>query len=65
MVYVTTNLSVGACDSAGNFSNTSNYYTYTLDNTAPTITITQPNTTPALSKTITASASDGTLYMTA
>ena len=36
-----------------------------IDRTAPTITITQPDTTPAQSKTITASASDGTLTMTA
>jgi hypothetical protein len=37
--------------------------TYTLDNTAPTITINNPDTAPATSKTITASASDGTLTM--
>lgn len=34
------------------------------DATAPTITINNPNTSPAQSKTITASASDGTLTMT-
>jgi hypothetical protein len=34
-----------------------------IDRTAPDITITNPDTTPALSKTITASASDGTLKM--
>ncbi len=34
-----------------------------IDTTAPTITITEPDTSPALSKTITASASDGTLTM--
>jgi hypothetical protein len=34
-----------------------------IDVTAPTITITNPSTSPAQSKTITASASDGTLTM--
>lgn len=37
--------------------------TYLLDNAAPTITIAEPDTTPADSKTITASAPDGTLTM--
>ena len=34
-----------------------------IDTTAPTVTINDPNTTPAQSKTITASTSDGTLTM--
>jgi hypothetical protein len=34
-----------------------------VDTTGPTITINNPNTSPATSKTITASASDGTLTM--
>ncbi|MBL8063023.1 MAG: S-layer homology domain-containing protein, partial [Anaerolineales bacterium] len=37
--------------------------TYTLDNSAPVITINNPDTSAATSKTITASASDGTLTM--
>jgi hypothetical protein len=37
--------------------------TFTVDNLAPTITINDPNTTPAQSKTISASTSDGTLSM--
>ena len=49
--------SPGAANSLGANKNIS------IDTTAPTITITDPNTSPAQSKTIAASASDGTLTM--
>ena len=38
---------------------------FSIDTTAPTITISNPNTNPATSKTITASTNEGTLTMTA
>ncbi len=52
-----------AKDTAGNVDATPASYTWVVDTTAPTITITEPDTSAALSKTITASASDGTLTM--
>jgi hypothetical protein len=53
-----------ATDLAGNVATTvTNTNVTYMDITPPTITINNPDTTPATSKTITASASDGTLYM--
>ena len=54
---------VRATDAASNTDPTPASYTWTIDTTAPTITINNPDTNPAQSKTITASASDGTLTM--
>ncbi len=52
-----------AVDTAGNIAYKISNAIAGIDTTAPTITITNPNTNPAQSKTITASASDGTLTM--
>ena len=52
-----------AIDTAGNTSYSLSSAIAGIDTTAPTITITEPDTLPATSKTITASASDGTLSM--
>ena len=52
-----------AVDTAGNTAYSLSDPIAGIDTTAPTITITEPDTSPALSKTITAIASDGTLTM--
>ncbi|MCX6816790.1 MAG: hypothetical protein NTZ93_02915 [Candidatus Beckwithbacteria bacterium] len=54
-------LRLTATDNAGNSS--FDEFNLVWDTTAPTITINNPNTNPALSKTITASTSEGTLEM--
>ena len=54
-----------AVDAYGNTGYLNSTVITGIDRTPPTITITQPDTSPATSKTITASASDGTLTMTA
>jgi len=52
-----------AVDTAGNEAYSLSDAIAGIDATAPTISITNPNTSAAISKTITASASDGTLSM--
>jgi PGF-pre-PGF domain-containing protein len=57
-------LTVTAYDYGGTAGNIKiSAITFTTDTTAPTITINNPNTDPAQSKTLTASTSDGTLTM--
>ncbi|TRZ49813.1 HYR domain-containing protein, partial [bacterium] len=53
----------GAKDAVGNEMILDEIHTFIVDTVAPTITINNPNTSPAQSKTITASTSDGTLEM--
>ena len=52
-----------AVDAPGNISYSLSAQIAGIDTTAPVITITNPNSTPAQSKTLTASPSDGTLTM--
>jgi hypothetical protein len=54
---------VRAEDNAGNLGEWSNAVHYTFDSIAPIITISNPNTSAAHSKTITAITSEGTLTM--
>jgi hypothetical protein len=54
---------VKAIDSAGNESAWSTIWDVTLDTVFPIITISNPDTTPATSKTITASTNEGILSM--
>jgi len=56
------NLFVIAYDNAGNQISSDTIYV-TVDNTLPVITIDNPNSNPAQSKTITASSNEGTLSM--
>ena len=55
-------INIRATDNSGNVG-TGSTVAVTPDTTAPTITINNPGTSPAQSKTITASTSDGTLTM--
>ncbi len=57
-------ISIVASDVSGNANSAATGVTsLTIDNTAPVITITNPNTNAAQSKTITATGEDGTLTM--
>jgi LPXTG-motif cell wall-anchored protein len=61
---ITINIPAGvAHDAALNPNVAATELSLTIDTTAPVITIVQPDTTPAQSKTITASVTDGTLSM--
>ncbi len=53
----------GAQDSAGNTMSADSAHTFIVDTVAPVITITNPDTSPAQSKTLTALTSEGTLTM--
>ncbi len=57
------NCTITVTDAAGNPSIALPITSFTVDTIAPSITIINPDSTPAQSKTITASASEGTLYM--
>ncbi|MCL5003734.1 MAG: chitobiase/beta-hexosaminidase C-terminal domain-containing protein [Patescibacteria group bacterium] len=48
-------------DNGGNWSGWSSPFSFTVDTTVPVITINNPNTNPAQSKTVTASTNEGTL----
>jgi hypothetical protein len=58
-----TTCTIKVTDAAGNISNILTLPSFTIDTTAPIITIVNPTTAPALSKTVTASTNEGTLTM--
>jgi hypothetical protein len=58
-----TDCTITVTDAAGNISNTITVSSFTIDTTNPVIIINNPSILPAISKTITASTNEGTLFM--